>query len=70
MVRSANPDSKRRFTHLRWAKVFAENAPDFMRDVIRTTGRDIDIYFWMELYSSQARDPNVNRERLMDGWIA
>jgi len=70
MVRSANPGTKKRFTHMRWAKVFAENAPELMRAVIRSSGRDVDIFVLMEIYSSQAKDPNVTRERLMDDWVA
>ena len=70
MIRAANPDKSKRFTHLRWAKVFAENAPDLMRDVIRSNGLEWNIMTYVDIFSSQACDPNVNRKRLMEEWVA
>jgi IS4 transposase len=70
LVRAANPEKATRFTHMRWAKVFAENAPDLMRDVIRSNGLRYDLMVYLEIFSSQACDPNVKRERLMEGWVA
>jgi IS4 transposase len=54
MVRSVNPEKSSRFTHMRWANVFAENAPDLMRDVIRSNGLRYDLMVFLEIFSSQA----------------
>lgn len=70
LVRAVNPNKAKRFTHLRWAKVFAENAPDLMRAVIRSNGLEFNIMTYIDIFSSQACDPNVHRKRLMEEWIA
>ncbi len=70
MVRSVNPEKAPRFTHLRWAKVFAENASKLMEAMLRSNDIEYTILTLMNIYESQAVDPNVNRERLMEDWIA
>ena len=70
MVRSVNPEKARRFTHMRWANTFAEHARDLMAVMIKSNDIDYSIWTLMDVYQSQAVDPNVNRERLMEDWVA
>jgi putative transposase len=69
MVRNVNPEKAPRFTHLRWAKVFMENASKLMEAILRSNDIEYSIMTLMEIYESQAVDPNVNRERLMEDWV-
>ena len=70
LIRGINPNRAKRFTHMRWAKIFAEHASDLMRAVIRSNDLELDLMTLVDIYSSQACDPNVNRKRLMEDWIA
>jgi len=69
MVRSVDPEKAPRFTHLRWAKVFMENASKLMDAMLRSNDIEYTIMTLMAIYESQAVDPNVNRERLMEDWV-
>ena len=70
MVRSVNPKKAKRFTHLLWAKVFAEHAHRLMDAILESNDLECTIWTLMEIYESQAVDLNVNRERLMEDWVA
>ena len=70
MVRSVNPEKASRFTHLRWANTFAEHAYRLMSAMIESNDIEFSIWTLMDVYQSQAIDPNVNRERLMEDWVA
>lgn len=59
-----------RYTHLRWATVFAEKSHRLLDAVLDYAGIDASLMDLFEVYKSQALDPNVNRKRLMDSWIA
>jgi len=69
LIRSNNPGAKMvRFTHLRWSKVFAENASDQLTLILRYCGIERDFMTVYDVYDSQALDPHVNRDRLLDDW--
>ena len=59
-----------RYTQLRWATIFAENADTLLSAVLHSCGivRTFDLV--ASVYTSQALDPHVNRHRLHDQWWA
>lgn len=70
LVYSANIEKALRYTHLRWATIFAENSRVLLSDILKYAGIDTEPMDIFELFQSQALDPNVNRKRLMDIWRA
>lgn len=70
LVYSANLENAPRYTHLRWATIFAEKSYRLLTAVLDHADIDADLMDLFEVYQSQALDPNVNRERLMDQWRA
>ena len=70
LVRSYFPEKAERFTHMRWATVFAEKSPRLLDSVLDYVGLDADFPILLDIYGSQAVDPNVNRRRLMEEWVA
>lgn len=52
-----------RYTHLRWAIVFKENAQDLLACIVGNSDEFAEL---IERLLSQAVDPNVNRKRLLD----
>lgn len=70
----ARPSERPRYTRLRWATVFVRWAPRVMRWMAKHYGFAAS---WEELEAlegrvlhSHALDPHVDRERLMQGWVA
>ena len=70
LVYSADMENAPRYTHLRWATIFAEKSSDLLGDILDYAGIDTEPMGLFELFQSQALDPNVNRKRLMDIWRA
>lgn len=70
LVFSANIEKAPRYTHLRWATIFAEKAHRLLDAVLEYSSIDADLMDLFDVYQSQALDPNVNRKRLMDEWRA
>ena len=70
LVYSSNIENAPRYTHLRWATIFAEKSNRLLDAVLDHAGIDANLMDLFEVYQSQALDPNVNRERLMDEWRA
>jgi IS4 transposase len=70
MVFSANLENAPRYTHLRWATIFAEKSYRLLDAVLDYAEIDAGLMELFEVYQSQALDPNVNRKRLMDQWRA
>jgi putative transposase len=70
LVYSANMEKAPRYTHLRWATIFAEKSRVLLDDILDYAGIDTEPMDIFELFQSQALDPNVNRKRLMDIWRA
>ena len=69
LVRKYNPkEISSRFTQLRWSTIFAENADKQLTLILRYYGIERTILTVMNVYSSQALDPHVNRERFRDEW--
>jgi len=70
IVRKHNPKEKLvRYTQLRWGTIFTENASDQLTLILRYYGVERTFETVMNVYSSQALDPHVNRERFRDeGW--
>jgi len=64
IVRSGgSPDKAMRYTRLRWATTFAENASDHLTAVLQYLGIQRTFMTLYEVYESQALDPHVERER-------
>jgi len=59
-----------RYTHLRWATIFAEKSSGLRERVLYFAGIQPDLMDYYNVYESQALDPNVNRKRLTDVWRA
>jgi len=70
MVFSANLENAPRYTHLRWATIFAEKSHRLLDAVLNYAEIDAGLMELFEVYQSQALDPNVNRKRLMEQWRA
>jgi IS4 transposase len=71
IVRSHNEKKmKLRYTQLRWSTIFSENANDQLRAILKYCGIEMSLEMFMEVYSSQALDPHVNRQRFRDEWWA
>lgn len=71
IVRSINDDKlKVRYTQLRWSTIFSENASDQLKLVLQYCGIELSLDTIMDVYSSQALDPHVNRQRFTSGWWA
>ncbi|SNQ62119.1 transposase (fragment) [Candidatus Methanoperedens nitroreducens] len=71
LVRRYNPkDIGSRFTQLRWSTIFAENADRQLTLILGYYGIERTIMTVMNVYSSQALDPQVNRYRFRDDWWA
>jgi hypothetical protein len=67
LVFSANLENAPRYTHLKWATIFAEKAHRLLDAVLNYSGIDADLMDLFDVYQSQALDSNVNRIRLMEG---
>ena len=71
IVRKHSPKEKMvRYTQLRWSTVFAENANDQLTLILRYCGIERSFETVMDVYSSQALDPHVNRYRFREEWWA
>lgn len=60
---ASDPETLKRYTNLRWAAVFAENAGDIMMALL---GFGLDSSELLRRLRLQGLDPNVKRERLLD----
>ena len=58
-----------RYTHLRWAKVFTEQADRLLTEILECVGLKLDILTLYNIYLCQGCEPNVKRKRLMDRWV-
>ncbi len=71
IVRSNNEkEMKLRYTQLRWSTIFSENANNQLRLMLKYCGIEMSLEMIMEVYSSQALDPHVNRQRFREEWWA
>ncbi len=70
LVRNANPERANRYTHLRWAKIFGKNAERLLDEVLEFMGLRQGVVKLFDIYSNHGCDPNIKRERLMEGWVA
>ena len=69
IVRNENKKKmKLRYTQLRWSTIFSENANDQLKLVLKYCDLDLTLETIIDVYSSQALDPHVNRERFRDEW--
>ncbi len=69
LIRNANPEKANRYTPLRWAKVFSEQADRLLTEVLECMGIKLDMLTLYDIYLGQGCDPNVKRERLMERWV-
>ena len=70
LIRNVDPEKANRYTHLRWAKVFGENAHQLLKEVLESMGMCPDLSVLYDIYLNHGCDPNIKRERLMEGWVA
>lgn len=70
LIRNADPERANRYTHLRWAKIFGENAHRLLDEVLESMGMHLDMLTLYGIYLNHGCDPNIKRERLMEEWIA
>ncbi|MCK4458891.1 MAG: IS4 family transposase [Methanosarcinales archaeon] len=70
LIRNVDPEKANRYTHLRWAKVFGENAHQLLKEVLESMGMHLDMSVLYDIYLNHGCDPNIRRERLMEGWVA
>jgi len=69
LIRKYNPKEIRaRYTQLRWSTIFTENADRQLTLILRYCGIERTFETVMNVYSSQALDPHVNRYRFRDDW--
>jgi len=68
VVRKLNPDAKMvRFTQLRWSTIFVENSSKLLSAILDYLGIKHDFSTVLNVYSSEALDPHINRERFREG---
>jgi putative transposase len=68
IVRKLNPDAKMaRFTQLRWSSIFIQNSSRLLSAILDYLGIEQDFFTVLNVYSSEALDPHVNRERFREG---
>lgn len=68
IVRKLNPDAKMiRFTQLRWSNIFVQNSSRLLSAIMDYLGIEQDFSTVLNVYSSEALDPHVNRERFREG---
>jgi putative transposase len=68
VVRKLNPDAKMvRFTQLRWSNIFVQNSSRLLSAIMEYLGLEQDFSTVINVYSSEALDPHVNRERFREG---
>jgi putative transposase len=68
VVRKLNPDAKMvRFTQLRWSNIFVQNSSRLLSAIMEYLGLEQDFSTVLNVYSSEALDPHVNRERFREG---
>ena len=68
VVRKLNPDAKMvRFTQLRWSNIFVQNSSRLLSAIMDYLGIEQDFSTVLNVYSSKALDPHVNRERFREG---
>ena len=70
LIRNANPEKADRYTPLRWAKVFTEQADRLLTEVLECMGLKLDMLTLYDIYIGHGCDPNVKRERLMERWVS
>lgn len=69
-IRRRHPDKAHRMTNLRWAEVHAATAHKTLEKVLAHVGLHIDDFEYIDLLSGEALDPNDERDRLSDRWLA
>jgi IS4 transposase len=68
VVRKLNSDAKMvRFTQLRWSAIFVENSSRLLSAILDYLGIEHDFSTVLNVYSSEALDPHINRERFREG---
>ena len=64
LIQNANPENANRYTHIRWAKMFSEQADRLLTEVLECMGLKLDMLTLYNIYLCQGCEPNVKRERL------
>lgn len=70
VVRKMNPGVKMvRFAQLRWCNIFVQNSSRLLSAIMEHLGIEQDFFTVLNVYSSEALDPHVNRERFRGGIV-
>ncbi len=64
-----DPEKKLRYTQLRWSKIFASNALDLLKLLLKCCDGNRIFETLMHVYISQGLDPHVNRKRFRTPWF-
>jgi len=68
IIRKLNPVAEMvRFTQLRWSTIFVENSSRLLSAILNHLGIEQDFFTVLNVYSSEALDPHVKRERFREG---
>ncbi len=68
IVRKMNPGVKMvRFAQLRWCNIFVQNSSRLLSAIMEHLGIEHDFFTVLNVYSSEALDPHINRERFREG---
>lgn len=68
VVRKMNPGAKMvRFAQLRWCNIFVQNSSRLLSAIMEHLGIEQDFFTVLNVYSSEALDPHVNRIRFREG---
>lgn len=70
LIKKHNPGNAHLYTHLHWAKAFTENADRLLKEILESMDLELDMITYFSIMMGQGRNPNINRKRLMDPWIA
>jgi hypothetical protein len=69
-VRSLDQKNAHLYTHLQWAKAFTEGSHRIMEEVLKSMNLELGMITYFQIMMGQGKTPNINKERLMDQWLA
>lgn len=70
LVRKHNPAKAHLYTHLQWAKAFAQNAYGILKAVLNNKDLEMDMITYFSILVGQGQTPNINKKQLIQPWIA
>ena len=70
LVKSLDKKNAHLYTHLQWAKAFMEGSHRLLEEVLKSMNLELDMITYFQIMMGHGKTPNINRERLMDKWLA